>query len=314
MPETAPDDKVECAIVIVTHNSARYIDSLLDSLPAATDGLSSRVVLVDNGSTDGTVGVVKRRPRINCVEAGGNLGYAGGINLGRSRAGDYAALAVLNPDLVLGAGALRHLFAALVEQQVGIAVPRLLNEDGTLYPSLRREPTLLRAMGEGLFGHHFGSRPGFLGESIYQPDAYEKGHPVDWAGGAAWMISAACDRAVGDWDERFFLYMEEVDFARRAREARFPIQYVPQAEVRHHGGGSGQSAALAALMAVNRVRYYRKHHGTVAAAPYWLVVVMHHALRSTSPEARFVLRNLVSRGARQELPHGDFVPKKQVMV
>ena len=132
MPETAPDDKVDCAIVIVTHNSARYIDSLLDSLPAATDGLSSRVVLVDNGSTDGTVGVVKRRPRINCVEAGGNLGYAGGINLGRSRAGDYAALAVLNPDLVLGAGALRHLFAALVEQQVGIAVPRLLNEDGTL--------------------------------------------------------------------------------------------------------------------------------------------------------------------------------------
>lgn len=305
MTEAAREARVDCAVIIVTYNSARYVASLLDSLPAAAAGLTLRVIVVDNGSTDGTVDLVRDRPDVICVATGANLGYAGGINVGRKHAGDCAALSVLNPDLVLEAGAIRELLAALDDPGAGVVVPRLLDLDGTPYPSLRREPTLTRAVGDALFGDRFGRRPGFLSECVREPGAYAHRHPVDWAGGAAWMISAACDRRVGAWDERFFLYMEEVDFAARVRAAGLRVEYVPEARVRHRGGGSGRSAALTALMAVNRIRYYRKYHGPAAGVAYRLTVVLHYLLRAASPEPRVVLKTLVRRARWQDLPHGD---------
>src|SRR5580693_1481698 len=90
--------RVDCAVVIVTYNSAGDIARALDSLPAAAAGLTVRTVVVDNGSTDATVRLARARTDVSCVESGANLGYAGGINVGREHAGDYSALLVLNPD------------------------------------------------------------------------------------------------------------------------------------------------------------------------------------------------------------------------
>ena len=305
LDDVARGDQVDCAIIIVTYNSAQYIGSLLDSLSDAAPGVTVRVVVVDNGSTDDTVKLVRQRPEILCVDTGLNLGYAGGINVGRTCVGDCRAIAVLNPDLVVEPDAICALLAALADPAVGVVVPRLLDPDGTPYPSLRREPTLTRAVGDALFGDRLGRRPGFLSESVRDAAAYDHRHPVDWAGGAAWMISAACDTAVGDWDERFFLYMEEVDFATQVRAAGLRIDYVPKARVRHRGGGYGRSAVLTALMAVHRVRYYRKYHGPAATAVYRCVVILHYCLRATSAEARVVLATLANRARWQDLPRGD---------
>jgi GT2 family glycosyltransferase len=284
---------VDCAIVIVTYNSARDISGLLDSLPAAAAGLRLRVVVVDNGSVDGTVDLVRARPDVLCVQAGTNLGYAGGINLGREHAGEYAALAVLNPDLVLAPGALREMFAVLEDPAAGVVVPMLLDPDGSGYPSLRREPTVARAVGDGLLGDHLRSRPGWLSEIVRGAREYGYRHPVEWATGAAMLISAACDRAVGPWDERFFLYSEEVDYATRARAAGFRIEYTPAAQARHRGAGSGQSPALIALMAVNRVRYIEKQGRHPRA--YRAVVIMHELLRAADPNHRAALRAVSRR-------------------
>jgi GT2 family glycosyltransferase len=288
---TAP---VDCAVVVVTHNSARDIAGLLDSLPAAAGGLTVRVVVVDNASVDETVSLVRARPEVICIATGANLGYAGGINVGRRHAGESAALAVLNPDLVLEPGALRDMFAALDDPAVGMVVPMLLELDGRRYPSLRRTPTLSRAIGDGVFGGHFSHRPGWLSEMVRDAGAYRYRHAVDWAGGAAMLISAACDRAVGPWDERFFLYMEDVDYATRACAAGFRIDYVPEARVRHRGAGSGQSIALSALMAVNRVRYIEKHGGRVRA--YRAAVILHELLRSADRGHRAALRAVTRPG------------------
>ena len=214
---------VDCAVVVVTYNSARDVVGLLESLPEAAGGLKLRTVVVDNGSTDATVDLVRAFPGVRCVETGTNLGYAGGINVGREHAGDYTALLVLNPDVVLEPGALREMADALDDPRVGIVAPMLLDSSGRRYPSLRRDPTLRRAIGDGLLGGRIGRRPGWLSEMVRDEAPYRRRHAVDWAVGAALLISAACDRAVGKWDERFFLYSEETDYGARARAYRAAV-------------------------------------------------------------------------------------------
>jgi GT2 family glycosyltransferase len=168
-----------------------------------------------------------------------------------------------------------------------MAVPTLLDFEGHLYPSLRREPSLTTAVGDALFGRHFKRRPVILSEIMRDEREYVDRHPVDWAVGAALVVSAACDRAVGAWDERFFLYSEETDYAARARALGFRVEYVPRARARHRGAGSGQSDALMALNAVNRVRYWEKHKRTARAMR--AAVLLHELLRAASPGHRLAL-------------------------
>ncbi len=223
-------DHVDCVAIIVTHNNADDIAPLLASLPAATDGLRVRTVVVDNESSDGTLEVARHTGAATCVRAGANLGYAGAINVGRDHAGPCASMLVLNADLVLDPGSVSALFAALARPGVGVAVPRLLDEHGSLYPSLRREPTALRALGDALFGARFPHRPGWASEMVRTPALYERRHRAHWATGAVMLIAARCDAAVGPWDEaRFFLYSEETDYAARARARGWSVEYVPDA-------------------------------------------------------------------------------------
>ena len=115
--------------------------------------------MVDNDSQDDTVAIVRGTPDAVMVEAGRNLGYAGAINLGRSYTNRASPLLVLNPDLVLEPGAIARLYEALDAPNVGIAVPKLLDNEGRLYLSLRREPSPTKSLGEALFGARYPSRP-----------------------------------------------------------------------------------------------------------------------------------------------------------
>lgn len=297
---------VDCAVVVVTYNSARDVVGLLESLPAAAGDLSLRTIVVDNGSSDATVGLVRAFPGVKCVETGTNLGYAGGINVGREHAGEYAALLVLNPDVVLEPGALREMADALADPRVGIVAPMLLNSSGRRYPSLRRDPTLRRAIGDGLLGGRIGRRPGWLSEMVRDEAPYRRRHAVDWAVGAALLISAACDRAVGRWDERFFLYSEETDYGARARAAGFRVEYLPTARARHRGGGSGQSNALLALNAVSRIRYMEKRCQWPRA--YRAAVILHELLRSADSGHRTALRFVLRRSSWPALLAGLQAP------
>lgn len=292
---THPDlhKKVDCAVIVVTYNSARDIGGFLDSLPAAAAGRSLRVIVVDNGSTDDTVELVRNRPGIHCIENQANLGYSGGVNVGRQHAGEFAALGVFNPDLILEPGAIDEMLLALDDLTVGVAAPATFDLAGARYPSLGREPTLTRAIGDALFGKRFGSRPEWLSQIVRSTQDYNHRHPVDWASGAALLISAECDRATGAWDERFFLYMEEVDYAARVRAGGLRVDYVPGARVRHRGGGSGQSPELCALMAVSRVRYMEKYRRYPRA--YRIAVFVTELLRSIDPSHRAAMRAVARR-------------------
>ncbi|HXW43595.1 MAG TPA: glycosyltransferase family 2 protein [Streptosporangiaceae bacterium] len=298
-------ERIDCGIIIVTYNSADHVEALLDSLPAAIGKLSTRCVVVDNNSSDETISVLGRRHDAEVLRSTRNLGYSGAINLGRTSLGPCSSILILNPDLVVAPGAIEQLYEALNHGDIGVAVPKILSSDGELFLSLRREPSLARAIGEALFGSRLAWRPGWLSDTIRDRAAYQQPRDVDWAGGAALLISAACNEAVGDWDaDRFFLYSEETDFAARVRRCGYRIRYVPSAEVCHEGGGSGRSAALGALLAVNRVRYYEKYHGQPASSIFRLVVAFHYLLRCSDLADRRALHTVLRRSRWASLPGG----------
>ena len=299
---------VDCVILVITYNNAKHIGRLLDSLPAATGGLSTRCLVLDNGSLDGTMRIVRARTDAIPVETGANLGYSGAIITGRAIAGPCTSLLILNPDLILEPGAVTRLYEELGRTLAGMTVPMVLRADGSVYPSLRREPTLWRALGDALFGAHWGSRPEWLGTTVFDSTSYCQPRDAEWASGAAMLLSRSCSDAVGEWDQtRFFLYSEETDFAARARRAGYRIRYVPAARVHHEEGGSGQSPALRALLAVNSVRYYEKYHRRPATSVFRALVALRYLLRSAggSQVNRAVLRTLISRRRWGDLPGAE---------
>jgi GT2 family glycosyltransferase len=254
--------------VVVTYNSEAVIGGLLDSLPAAMGGVAHTVVVVDNGSSDGTVKLVQDRPGIRLVRSE-NVGYSGGLNRGvREAGGGATSVLILNPDLRLAPGAVPAMLAALQQPGVGIVAPKVFGEDGELHRSLRREPSLLRNTGLAFTG-----RPA-LSEYVSDPAEYERGHVVDWALGAVLLMARDCYDALGGWDESYFLYSEETDFCLRARELGWRTWYEPAAQATHIGGGSGQSGYTHAMQIVNRVRLYRRRHSAPAAYLYYALTVL----------------------------------------
>ena len=133
--------------------------------------------------------------------------------------------------------------------------PLIRHEDGTPAKSLRRTPTVLRALGEAVLGERAGRYPS-LGETVVDPAAYRRPGVTDWATGAAMLISADCARACGPWDESFFLYSEETDFALRAGDLGLATAFVPAAEVIHLGGESRVSPALWSLLVYSPLAHW----------------------------------------------------------
>jgi N-acetylglucosaminyl-diphospho-decaprenol L-rhamnosyltransferase len=256
----------DLAVIIVTYNSSHVIGGLLDSLPDALDGLIADVVVVDNGSTDGTAELVAGRGGCRVVTSP-NVGYAGGINRGVREAQLAAAILILNPDARLDKGSVPPLLDALRQPNVGIAAPQVRSATGGLELSLRREPTLGRALGLTRTG------VAALSEHVVDPEEYETPHVVDWALGAVLLVSRSCYDALGGWDESFFLYSEETDFCLRARDIGLGTRYEPRSVAVHIGGQSGQNNHTHAMRIVNRVRLYRRRHGALASwGYYWLTV------------------------------------------
>jgi GT2 family glycosyltransferase len=293
----------DLCVIAVTYNSARHLPGFLAGLPAAAAGLRLRVVVVDNRSADGSAALARAAGCV-VVETGANLGYAAGINAGRPHAAGCPALVVANPDLRFEPGSLATL-ATAVHESGGVAVPALFGPDGTLRRSVFREPTVGRQFGEALFGDHWPGRPAWLSEIVRDPAAYRSPGRVDWACGAALVLSAACDAAVGRWDESYFLFSEEVDFAWRVRRAGFPIELVPAARAMHEERGSGRPTSLLPLTGMNKLRYYRARHSRAAAGVYAAGVLVQLIARAGDAEHRRAVP-VVARAAWPAVARGEF--------
>lgn len=267
MPKSDP-----VAIIIVTYNSVDVIDGLLDSIPAAIGALGAHVVVVDNTSTDGTYSQLGLRCDVTRVLAP-NKGFAAGINTGVAAASGRGPIIILNPDVRLHPHCLERLVADLYTPGVGIAVPMLREADGTLAPSIRRAPTILRSLGLGFTGL----------PTLSEPDDRKRSHQhagtVDWATGAVLAVARTCHESLGGWDESFFLYSEETDFCLRAKDSGYRTVYDPSAVATHIGGGSGTSEKTYTMQVVNRVRLYGRRHSRAAAWAFFATAIIREGAR-----------------------------------
>lgn len=289
--ETAAEQAI-LAAVIVTYNSAAVLPGLLDSLSQGFEGVPHReVIVVDNDSHDGSADLALAHPiSAKVIRMGRNAGYAAAINAAAAQLSPDADLLILNPDIRLLRGCGRVLRERLSDPSVGIVVPQILDEDGSYATSLRREPSLVTGWSDALLGTRLAGRLG-TGEIVDDPALYRSGGRVEWATGAILAVSAATRCSVGDWDETFFLYSEEVDYLRRVRATGASVVYVPQAQAVHIGGEYHDNVFLTSLMTNNRIRYYRRHHNMVATALFRLSIIVGEAMRITlGPGHRAALR------------------------
>ncbi len=304
------EDRRRLEIVVVTYNSAPVLAGLIESLRDGLHGLDWHLTIVDNASTDGSEAAARAlAPEAVVVQTGRNLGYAGGINAGVHAAEPFDALLVLNPDVRLEPGCVRALLDCLDRPGTGIAVPLLIDGDGVRIDSLRREPTIPRALGDSLLGARRSGRRLHLSQTVSADEDYRAEKTVDWAEGSTLLISAACWDAVGPWDESFFLYCEETDFALRARDAGFATRFTPQARATHLEGGSATSATLWPLVTVNWVRLYRRRHGVFPTIVFWVAVVLRELTRAALGRhtSRHALRALLSPRRLTAAPGPDWL-------
>jgi len=297
------------SVVVVTYNSAEHLPGLVESLEAGLAGLPEwELVVADNASTDGSAELVARlAPAARVVAMGRNAGYAAAINAATATVPAEHDVLVLNPDVRLAPRCVAHLQDALPGEGAGIAVPRLVGEHGT-HASLRRDPSVRRAWADALLGGPLAGRLG-LSETIPVGPAYRRARTVDWATGAVLLVGAACRRAVGPWDEAYFLYSEEVDYFQRARDAGFSAWYVPEAAAFHAQGEYHADPGLWRLLMANRVLHFRGRSTPLRAAVFQAGLVVGELIRSPRRAAnRAGLRGVLAPhvfAGRPPRPTGD---------
>ena len=251
-------ERPDVTVVVVTWNALPWLERCLDSVRGRD------VVLVDHGSTDGTLDVVRERhPGVRVVEQD-NKGMGGGNNAGmRVAEGRYFFL--LNSDAwVVGNGLERLVAFADEHPEAAVVGPRLLNTDGTLQRSARGEPTLWSLATEYLFLRKLAPRTRLL-NPLYRGDfAHDRVEEVDWLFGPALLVRRKAAEEVGLFDESFFMFSEEVDWQTRFRRAGWKVLFFPGAEVVHVGGAS-HGGRLYVENLRGHLRYTAKHHGPKAA-------------------------------------------------
>ena len=195
----------------------------------------------------------------------------------------------------------------------GLVVPRLEKGDGHHIPVLRREPTVLRALGDAVLGARRAGRFPAFGELVVGDQHYAAESSADWAAGSAMLISRDCWDRCGPWDESFFLYSEETDFALRARDAGLATRLAPRALAVHLEGDSKQSPRLWAMLTQNRVRLYRRRHNLPASTAYWGALVLREVSRSAmgNRASREAARTLLSPSRMRTQP-GPLRPEATV--
>ncbi|HET6508246.1 MAG TPA: glycosyltransferase family 2 protein [Baekduia sp.] len=273
----------DLAIIVVSHNSRSWLGPCLSSLAAHADGLQLDVVVVDNGSTDGSAEyVAEHHPEVRVLRRA-NRGFAYGNNEGlRTVDAPYALL--LNPDTELLDGRLADVIAVLEAQpDVGVAGVRQVTADGTLWPTIRYFPTPLRAACQALGSERWPARRRWMGERELDLDSYTRQTDCDWTSGSFLLARREALLAAGLLDERFFLFSEETDLCLRIRQAGWRVVHVPDMTILHHAGKAGVSARLVAQDAFTRRQYARKHFTPPRRALYLSALGTGHLLRAVAP-------------------------------
>jgi GT2 family glycosyltransferase len=265
------------SVVIVNWNAGGALRCCLHAVFGSDAGDPQQVILVDNASTDGSLASLGHvHPTLEIIRNAKNVGYARAVNQGlRASRGQYAL--ILNPDVILEPSAVSRLMQFMAAHPgVAVAGPRLLDPDGAVQGSARRDPSAWT----GLFGRSAPLTYLFPNNRLSQRElpalaaTSDEPVPVDWVSGACLLARRAAWEQVGPLDERFFLFWEDADWSLRFRQAGWGVYYVPAAGGTHLVGLSRARRRLGSTVDfhVSAYRYYRKHRRPSAIHPGTVLV------------------------------------------
>jgi N-acetylglucosaminyl-diphospho-decaprenol L-rhamnosyltransferase len=257
----------ELAVVIVTYSPGETLARCLDTLEKATTR-PVKVVLADNGSTDGAPEQAAQRDNVELLHTGGNLGYGTGANRGVATLGpEYGWIVVANPDLEFGAGSLDTMIEAADRWPRGGAFGPLIREpSGRIYPSARLTPSLGQGVGHAVVGRVWRDNPW---TRAYKQSEQVEEREAGWLSGSCLLMRRQAFDSVDGFDPRYFMYFEDVDLGDRLTKAGWQNVYVPSAEVMHIQGHStaGSSNKMLAAHHESAYRYIADRHQGLKWAP-----------------------------------------------
>jgi len=248
----------DVTVVVVTWNALPWLEQCLDSVRGRD------VVVVDHGSTDGTLDLVRERyPDVRILEQE-NKGMGGGNNAGM-RVADGRYFFLLNSDAWVVDDGLDKLVAyGDAHPAAAVVGPRLLNTDGSLQRSVRGEPTLWRLATEYLFIRKLAPRSPRLNPLYVGGFDHDEEREADWLSAAALLVRREAVDQVGMFDEDYFMFGEEADWLTRFRHAGWKVLFYPGAEVVHVGGASHGGRMYVENLR-GHLRFAAKHRGPRAA-------------------------------------------------
>jgi hypothetical protein len=243
------------SIIIVSFNARADLERCLDSLGTAPPAARHEILVVDNGSADGSADAARRHRDVTVVETGANLGFTRANNIG-IRASTGANILLLNSDTIVPAGAIDRLLAEFNrDADVAVVGPRLVDGSGRAELSFGR---MIGPMNE--------LRQKRLSRSAAVEAITRQRQYPDWVSGACLLVRREDAEAVGGLDERFFMYTEDVDFCAAIRARGRRVLFTPDVEIVHLRGRSAASAPGATRDHYRRSQqaFYEKHHPRLA--------------------------------------------------
>lgn len=240
-------------VVTVAYNPGREITAMIDSLEDALAGsdLSREIVVVNNGDPVPALAELADRARV--IEAGSNLGYGRGVNLGaKDHRGPW--LLVVNPDVKFQPGAVTTMVKTAEDYpQAGMFGPKILTPEADIYPSARKFPRLVSGTGHALFGEVFAGNP--WTRSYLKNSDINSTHTVDWLSGSCLLVRTEAFRDVGGFDPEFFMFFEDTMLGQDMEAAGWERVFVHDAAAVHDQGKSWRDRPAPMLHAHHKSAY-----------------------------------------------------------
>ncbi len=291
--ETSRPSDVDLSIIIVNWNTRDLLADCLRSVYDTVHDLTLEVFVVDNASTDGSVAMVREQfPNVRLIENSENVGFARANNQALAKA-QGKHLLLLNSDAMLLPDAVRILLDELLRDATRAAVgPRLLNADGSTQPSCHPILTPWREFWRLCFVDRLVP----LAHYRFEGDTDGAQRRVSVLKGACVLLRREALEQVGPFDERFFMYSEEMDLFLRLQKAGWTVWWVPAARVTHLGGQSANKTSDAMYLELYRskARFQRKHYGAVGELAFRVLVTLAYL-------PRYVWTRVFGPGSRRRL-------------
>jgi GT2 family glycosyltransferase len=250
----------DLSIVIVSFNARADLERCLRALADHPPRASTEVIVVDNASSDGSADLARTFAGVRVLDAGGNVGFARGSNVGL-RVSTGAALLLLNSDTIVPPGALDALLAELDRPpRAAVVAPRLVDSTGRTELSFGPMVGPFAELWQKtlMVGH----RRGWPAVARYVERITRRPGTPDWVSGACLLVRRVDAEAVGWLDERYFMYLEDVDFCAAIRARGGLVRFTPAVEIIHARGRSAAAAPATVSAGYRRshVAFYEKHH------------------------------------------------------